>query len=91
MARYYGTTTQRGYGGQHQKLRAQWKPVVDAGQAYCHAIVCLKADRWIPPGTPWHLGHSPTGVPGPDPSTSSATSRMVPVAGIAAVHVQRYA
>ena len=58
MPRYYGTTTQRGYGSQHQKLRAQWKPIVDAGQAWCHATTCLKADRRIQPGTPWHLGHT---------------------------------
>ena len=60
MARYYyGTTAQRGYGGAHQRLRAQWKPEVDAGQAWCHAAICLKPDRHIQPGTPWHLGHTP--------------------------------
>jgi hypothetical protein len=59
-----GTTKQRGYAGQHPKLRAQWKPVVQAGRAYCHAVVCLMPDRWIPPDRPgqptgWHLGHTP--------------------------------
>ena len=58
MARYRGTTAARGYGGQHQKLRAQWKPAVDAGQAICHAAICLHPSRWIQPGTPWHLGHT---------------------------------
>jgi hypothetical protein len=53
------STTARGYGWAHQRKRAQWKPQVDAGQAYCHAVVCLKGDRWIEPGTPWHLGHTP--------------------------------
>jgi len=54
-----GTTAARGYGRDHQRLRAQWKPVVDAGRASCHAAVCLKPTRWIQPGTPWHLGHTP--------------------------------
>jgi hypothetical protein len=54
-----GTTTQRGYGRPHQKLRAQWKPLVDAGRVSCHATICLKPSRQIIPGTPWHLGHTP--------------------------------
>jgi hypothetical protein len=58
-SRVRASTAARGYGGAHARLRAQWKPVVDAGQAYCHAIICLKQDRWIMPGTPWHLGHTP--------------------------------
>ena len=57
MARYQGTTAQRGYGGQHQRVRAQWKPAVDAGQAYCAEVTCLEPSRWIQPGTPWHLAH----------------------------------
>lgn len=51
-------TAARGYGGPHQKLRAKWQPIVDTGQAWCHAIICLKPSRWIQPGTPWHLGHN---------------------------------
>jgi hypothetical protein len=58
MARWHGTTTERGYGTAHQKERARWQPVVNAGQAWCHAAVCLKASRWIQPGTPWDLGHT---------------------------------
>lgn len=57
--RWRGKTAARGYGGQHQRLRAQWKPAVDAGQAWCHAAVCLKPSRRITPGTAWHLGHTP--------------------------------
>jgi hypothetical protein len=49
----------RGYTTAHQKLRARWKPVVEGGMAQCHAAVCLEGDRWIRPGTPWHLGHTP--------------------------------
>jgi hypothetical protein len=63
-----GTTTQRGYGYGHQKLRSSWKPYVDAGMVECHAAVCLEEldgirerdnrDRWILPGSKWHLGHT---------------------------------
>lgn len=57
-----GTTKQRGYSGQHQRLKEQWRPQVDAGVTYCHAIICkqeLKGNgRRIAPGTPWHLGHT---------------------------------
>lgn len=72
MSRHYGTTSGRGYGSQHQKLRAQWKPLVDSGQVQCHAIVCLEerdgGSRWITPGSPWHLGHTPdrSGWTGPE-------------------------
>jgi hypothetical protein len=55
------TTAQRGYGTSHQAERARWKPVVDAGQAYCAETVCLERDRYIPPGTPWDLAHAPGG------------------------------
>jgi hypothetical protein len=63
-----GSTTARGYGSPHQKLRARWKPVVDAGQANCHATVCLMPARLIIPGTLWNLGHTPdrTGWTGPE-------------------------
>ena len=66
--RWRGTTAQRGYGSQHQKLRAKWKPLVDAGMVSCHAGVCLMASRWIPPGSAWHLGHTPdrSGWTGPE-------------------------
>jgi len=58
MARTVGTTVQRGYGTPHKKLRLQWEPIVDAGQAFCHATICVKPSRRIIPGTPWTLGHT---------------------------------
>lgn len=65
------STAQRGYGTDHQRLRAQWQPVVDAGQAHCHAVVCLLPTRWIAPGSHWDLGHTPdrTAYTGPEHRT----------------------
>jgi hypothetical protein len=54
-----GATTARGYGADHQRLRAEWDAYVQAGDAYCHAAICLQETRWIEPGTPWDLGHTP--------------------------------
>ena len=66
--RHRGSTTARGYGSAHQKLRARWRPIVEEGQAYCHATICLMTTRWIPPHSSWHLGHTPdrTGWTGPE-------------------------
>lgn len=50
------------WGWQHQQERAKWAPVVEAGEAHCVEPICLMATRWIPPGTPWHLSHDPTGT-----------------------------
>ena len=52
-------TSERGYGPEHQRERARWQPIVDAGQAMCHAARCLKPTRHIQPGEPWDLGHTP--------------------------------
>ena len=53
----------RGYHYRHQKIRTGWAPLVNAGQVRCHAVLCLEErdgrSRWIVPGTPWHLGHTP--------------------------------
>lgn len=46
------TTTERGYGWKHQKLRAAWKFKVDRGE-----VACGYCGGVILPGTPWHLGH----------------------------------
>lgn len=67
MARLRAKTAARGYSGEHAKLRERWRPAVDAGQAYCQQPRCVMPTRWIPPGTPWDLGHndSRTGWIGP--------------------------
>ena len=46
------TTTARGYGNTHRKLRAQWKPHVDTG-----TIACARCGHLIALGQPWDLGH----------------------------------
>jgi hypothetical protein len=61
----------RRYGSAHQKTRAEWEAVVQAGQAYCCEPVCVnppeKGGRWIPPDVPgrptgWHLAHTDDGL-----------------------------
>lgn len=56
------TTTERGYGAEHQAEKKRLRPSVDAGQAYCAEVVCLEErdgrGRWIPPDTPWDLAHT---------------------------------
>lgn len=47
-----GTTTERGYGVEHQRLRRQLARLVAAGGA-----VCVRCGELIPPGEPWDLGH----------------------------------
>jgi hypothetical protein len=42
----------RGYGAAHDRLRRDWQPLVEAGQANC-----CRCGGWIVPGTPWHLDH----------------------------------
>ena len=50
------------YGHSHRLERKKWEPVVEAGQAYCAEPVCVMPNRWIPPGSRWHLCHDPTGT-----------------------------
>ncbi len=54
------TTTQRGYGSKHRRLRQQYAPMVAAGRAQCAEVVCIMPTRWIQPGTPWDLAHGTT-------------------------------
>ena len=41
------------YDKAHERLRAQWKPTVQAGQ-----VVCWRCSHLIHPGQRWHLGHN---------------------------------
>lgn len=62
MAKPRRTTTERGYGAEHKAEKETWRPIVDAGQAWCAEVRCVVAEkggtRWIPPGSPWHLAHA---------------------------------
>lgn len=46
------TTSERGYGAQHKKLREHTKQEVDAGNAHC-----WRCGKKISPNEPWDLGH----------------------------------
>lgn len=46
------TTSERGYGYAHRKLREQWARVVKRGDA-----VCWRCGRGIHPDEAWDLGH----------------------------------
>jgi hypothetical protein len=63
-----GNTTDRGYGWDHQQLREQWRPEVEAGRVDCAAVVCLMPSRRIRPGQEWQLGHTDdrSGYHGPE-------------------------
>jgi hypothetical protein len=54
-----GTRQQRGYNWQHDTLRAQWKPRVEAGLVDCQNPACLMPTRRILLGQDWDLGHTP--------------------------------
>ena len=64
-----GRTTDRGYGAEHQALRARWQDQLDAGaQVQCHARHCTRPEELITKHTPWDLGHTDdrTGWTGPE-------------------------
>lgn len=61
------TTKDRGYGGDHKAERKRWRPIVEAGQARCSAVIFLEASRDIAPDDEWDLDHTDarTGYRGP--------------------------
>lgn len=61
-----GTRQERGYGRDHVRLRAQWKPKVERGQ-----VDCARCSVRILPGEAWALDHDDerTGYLGPSHST----------------------
>lgn len=60
------SASQRGYGGEHRRLRAQWAPKVAAGTVRCaRGAACKQAELideqlvggLIDPASTWDLGH----------------------------------
>ncbi len=49
-----GTTTQRGYGAQHQAERVRIQADLDAG----NTILCCRCNQPILPGQPWSPDHT---------------------------------
>lgn len=48
-----GSTSARGYGYDHQRVRARLAPLVAAG-----GVACARCGGLIVPGAPWDLGHT---------------------------------
>lgn len=49
-----GTTTQRGYGSSHQRLRQQWQQAINQGLT----PTCPRCGQPITPNQQWDLGHN---------------------------------
>lgn len=74
-----GTTTQRGYGTAHRKLREQVRPQVEAGHA-----TCWRCGDPINPREPWDLGHDDqdrTQYRGPEHVRCNRATNRAPTAG----------
>jgi hypothetical protein len=99
MPNFAGATRNRGdrYKGEHQKERARLKPTVEAGLAYCQQGIrgngssghCYYRSRWIPPGTPWVLGHNDAGTAYIGPCHAKCNQRDGARRGGIAVHRRR--
>jgi hypothetical protein len=50
--RNQGSSTARGYGAPHQRLRERWAKVIEAG-----GVLCGRCGRLIDPAMPWDLSH----------------------------------
>lgn len=54
-----GSRQARGYDADHDRLRAEWVPIVATGTVRCANPDCLRPqDPLIHPGEPWDLGHT---------------------------------
>ena len=49
-----GSARQRGYGAEHDELRAAWQAKIDDGEL----VVCATCTTVITPATQWDLGHA---------------------------------
>lgn len=69
------------YGWQHQQLRLDWKPAVDAGEVQCRRApygLCVADDPVIRPGEPWDLGHPDHECPAPTAPEHRLCNRGAP-------------
>jgi len=63
-----GTSTDRGYGAEHQAERTEWEPRVATGRVVCRRYPsgqCVAPSPFIAPDEPWHLGHPDAACPAP--------------------------
>ena len=52
------SASDRGYGADHVRQRAQLAPIVATGKAMCAEVICLEQSRLIAPDAPWDLAHT---------------------------------
>jgi hypothetical protein len=66
-----GTRQQRGYGAEHDRLRAKWKPKVERCE-----VKCARCTQLILPGQTWDLGHTDdrTAWTGPEHATCNRSA-----------------
>ena len=90
MRRSYGKTADRGYGGEHQRLRARLGAASRRRAGLVPRPDLQDAARWIAPGTDWDLGHTPAARARTGPEHASCnrgegaargTGRQQPAAG----------
>ena len=63
-----GSSTERGYGADHQAERREWVPIVATGTVQCRRApfgLCVADAPTIAPGDEWHLGHPDAACPAP--------------------------
>lgn len=52
------STTERGYGAEHQAERRKWEPLVNAGNLMCVRQGPKCVGQPLDPGQAWDLGHN---------------------------------
>lgn len=63
-----GSSTERGYGADHQAERREWVPIVATGTVQCRRApfgLCVADAPTIAPFDEWHLGHPDAACPAP--------------------------
>ena len=78
------STTERGYGNHHQKLRKRWTPIVAQG-----ATLCARCGDLIDPDEPWDLGHTDDRSEYQGPEHRSCNRAAGGANGAATVHGRR--